>query len=366
MFHPGDDSYGIDRVLVRVAATLTDAGYDVECALDSRNPGSGWLSSELTRVEVPFRTIPLNIVSRSELATSLRLARWLVLGLLRLPSLIRLARSADVVYVNGFVLVVAAAAARLSGRKVVWHLHEIPPGGRWAGRIVRLLSTHQVCVSRAVAASFGLTGSAHTTVIHNAVDLPQTAVLQPEVDPENPLEIGIVARINAGKGHLVFAAAITELLAQDLPIRAHVVGGPHVSDVTVAAELSRRLNSVPDDRVVWAGEVGSGAAYMQKLHVLAAPSVRPDPFPLSVLEGMAAGLVVVASNTGGHPEAVIDGVTGLLVTPGDAVQLAERLRGLVHDRQQRLKLASAAREEVACVFAPARFAEAIRATVGLL
>ncbi len=359
MFHPSDDSYGIDRVLVRVTATLTDIGYDVECVLDSKNPGSGWARNELARLGVPFVMSPLNIISRSAASSAGGRIRWLVGMLARLPAMIRKSRGADIVYVNGFVLVVAALSARLSRRTVIWHLHEIPPAGRLAGRIVRLLSARQICVSDAVAAAFGLTDSDNAVVLHNAVEIPPDFASQPEVDAHHPLEIGIVARINGGKGHLVLADAFTALLAEDRPVRLHIVGGPHKSDTTVAEELARRLCGVPASRIVWAGEVPSGADYMDRLHVLAAPSVRPDPFPLSVLEGMAAGLVVVASNSGGHPEAVRDGQTGVLCEPGDAADLAAKLRALVYDRSRRESLASAARAFVSSEMSPAKFRDGL-------
>jgi glycosyltransferase involved in cell wall biosynthesis len=289
--------------------------------------------------------------------------RWLLEAIARLPSLIRMGRTADIVYVNSFVLVPAALAARLAHRTVVWHLHEIPPASRVAGRIVRLLSTRQICVSHAVAAALGLSTSTRCVVLHNAVDLPRATVSQPPATIDCPLEVGIVARINQGKGHLVLADAFMELLSEDQPIRLHIVGGPHSSDTTVASELERRLSSVPRERIVWAGDVPSGSEYMRALHVLAAPSVRPDPFPLSVLEGMAAGLVVVASDAGGHPEAIQDNRTGLLCAPGDSHQLAAKIRGLVTDLPRRVALSAAARTFVTAEMSPEAFREGLRGAI---
>jgi 2-deoxystreptamine N-acetyl-D-glucosaminyltransferase/2-deoxystreptamine glucosyltransferase len=65
--------------------------------------------------------------------------------------------------------------------------------------------------------------------------------------------------------------------------------------------------------------------------------------PSAVLEAMMSGLPVVASATGGVPEVVRDGETGVLVPPGDAAALARALRDLAADRVRRDRLASAAR-----------------------
>ena len=65
------------------------------------------------------------------------------------------------------------------------------------------------------------------------------------------------------------------------------------------------------------------------------------------LEAMAAGKAVVASRTGGVPEIVIENETGVLVTPGDAVALAEALRRVAGDDALRTRLGAAGLERVA-------------------
>ena len=73
-------------------------------------------------------------------------------------------------------------------------------------------------------------------------------------------------------------------------------------------------------------------------------SVRPEPFGQVVLEGMAAGVPVIAAAAGGPTELVTDGVDGILTTPGDAAELAGALRRLVDEPELRAMLAAAARE----------------------
>ena len=68
-----------------------------------------------------------------------------------------------------------------------------------------------------------------------------------------------------------------------------------------------------------------------------------EGFPLTILEGMRAGLPVVASNVGGVSEAVLHGETGYLVGPGDAQGFQARLRELVRDGELRARLGKAGR-----------------------
>jgi len=89
------------------------------------------------------------------------------------------------------------------------------------------------------------------------------------------------------------------------------------------------------------------------LDLLVVPSTWWENSPLTVLEALAAGVPVVGSRTGGLPELIEDGRTGLLVTPGDAAALRTALEDVVQGRKLAeplpplpLKTASAAAREL--------------------
>jgi glycosyltransferase involved in cell wall biosynthesis len=71
------------------------------------------------------------------------------------------------------------------------------------------------------------------------------------------------------------------------------------------------------------------------------PSLR-EGLPMALLEAMVAGKAIVASATGGIPEAIVDGREGILVPPGDVDALARGLRALLTDRMRRRAFAAAA------------------------
>ena len=88
--------------------------------------------------------------------------------------------------------------------------------------------------------------------------------------------------------------------------------------------------------------------------------VRPstlEGMPLTVLEAMASGIPVVATNVAGTGEAVLDGQTGILVEPGDVEALAEALETIIRDRPTRLKMGGAGRARVEASFSWDRVAE---------
>jgi glycosyltransferase involved in cell wall biosynthesis len=85
------------------------------------------------------------------------------------------------------------------------------------------------------------------------------------------------------------------------------------------------------------------ATYLQAADVYV-HAARADTFPLAVLEAMACGRTPVASAVGGIPEQVEDGESGLLVPPGDAATLADRVHLLLTDPSLRARLGARAAE----------------------
>jgi glycosyltransferase involved in cell wall biosynthesis len=114
-----------------------------------------------------------------------------------------------------------------------------------------------------------------------------------------------------------------------------------------------------------------GSAQKQSLMDRAAVCVLPsyaEGLPMSLLEAMAAGLPVVATDVGGIPDLVTDGVNGFLFAPGDTATLRRLVRKLMHDPGLGRRIATAARETVRLRFDADRViaqVEAIYAGVGL-
>lgn len=100
-----------------------------------------------------------------------------------------------------------------------------------------------------------------------------------------------------------------------------------------------------DRRVAIVQHTSDPVGFLRTLDVYVQPSLA-EGMPNAVLEAMACGLPVVATDVGGTREAVVDGETGWLVRPGDCETIVARLRVLLSDQVLRRRMGDAARLRV--------------------
>ena len=171
--------------------------------------------------------------------------------------------------------------------------------------------------------------------------------------PAAPVELLSVSRIEPKKGLPVLLAAAAELVRAGLAVRVHVVGGVdpgHAQSRAHADELQRLVRELDLGGVVTLhGAIANDALppFFARATAFVAPYVvlasgDKDGIPTSVVEAMAAGLPIVASDVGAIGEVVVDGQEGLLVPPGDPAALAAALRRLFADGSLAARLGAAA------------------------
>jgi glycosyltransferase involved in cell wall biosynthesis len=131
--------------------------------------------------------------------------------------------------------------------------------------------------------------------------------------------------------------------------------GPKAEEWRQAAES----NGVAS-RIRWAGYRTDVDALLAGCDLLAHPTLS-DAFPTVLLEAMAAGLPIVASNVGGIPEIVEPQVTGLLVPAGDANALAAAVDAMLSDRARAREMGRRARELALERFSTAAWMERLSA-----
>ncbi|HEV7163362.1 MAG TPA: lysylphosphatidylglycerol synthase domain-containing protein [Solirubrobacteraceae bacterium] len=208
-----------------------------------------------------------------------------------------------------------------------------PLGGR--RRMNRLHA--RIAVSEAAAWTARRFYGGRYRIVPNGVQLQPARITKPQpATQERPLRIVFVGQAVERKGLPVLLRAF-EALRDQVPATLTLVGA-------VPEEVAHMML---DDRGVQAlGKVSEE----RKLHELAAadvvcaPSLHGESFGMVLTEAFAASAPVIASDIPGYRDVVRDGADGLLVPAGDALALAEALRRLALDANQRARMSLAARE----------------------
>jgi len=276
----------------------------------------------------------------------------------------------DVVHTNtNKAHLYGGVAARLARVPQLWHVRdrvapEFMPAPAVAAvrRVVRLLPRAVVANSRSTIAT--VPGA---PLAAEGGGLLRDPVLWDEFTPREPvgsgpLLVGMLGRLTPWKGQDLFLDAFAEAFADRPDVRARIVGSALFGEEAYAEELRARAERLGiADRVDFAGFRRDVPAALAELDVLVHASVIPEPFGQVVVEGMAAGLPVVASGEGGPAEVIEDGVDGVLFEPRDPASLASALRRVGQDDALRRRLGAAARE-TSRDYAPQALGEQLAAT----
>lgn len=243
-----------------------------------------------------------------------------------------------------FFSFVFAAAAKLCGIPFIWHNRVAETAGL-KEKAIAMLASRIIVISDAVAAKFQWLAPGKVIKIHNAVDLesfrvlPDTDYLRKELGLDRRLKvIGVFSRLDGWKGHGLFLEASKKISALDPNCVFLLVGeGPE----RAKQEAFAREQGLAG-KVLFTGHRGDIPALMNLCSVIVNPSILPEPFGRTIIEGMACGKAVIATNMGGPMEIIEDGVDGFLVSP-DPEALAVAIMKLAADPAYARRIGAAAR-----------------------
>ena len=351
-----DDCGGSYHMLSRFLEGLDPEQFDTHVVLSllDRQPAPEDSAPMRLFREKGFRThllyVPVNQISAGVFGM-LRYGIELLAATWRLWRLIRRERI-ELVYSNSLNLLASGFAARLAGVRSVYHIHEIvrkpKPVARLLARLVGALADRLICVSKAAQAPFKEVGVAEHKLVHvaNCIDLSRFdagkadgAAVRAEFLRNSADRLVVsVGRVVPKKGHEVLVAAAQQVVQRFPGVRFLIVGDRKRGHDPYAEGLERQIRDLGlQEQVRLTGPRSDVAELMAAadVAVLATSSqATPESFGLVVLEALAMGTPVVASNLGGIPEILPDGRFGKLFPPGDAKALAEALLALLQDPEK--------------------------------
>ncbi len=296
----------------------------------------------------------------------------------------------DVVHTNSLKgHIIGGIAGLLAGRPVVWHLRDrieddyLP---RSVVRMVRALSrvipTSIIAVSRATLRTVvspganaqgdqgtdsGVEASGRNT---NAVVVHDGTVVRPLRGKEgggkrSSCRIGLIGRISPWKGQHIFLQAAAQVLKRFPDARFVIIGAPLFGEDGYNSEIQQLPRNLGiAGAVEFAGFRNDIGDVIDELDMVVHASTVGEPFGQVIIEGMAAAKPVVATNGGGVPEIVNDGVTGILVPMGDAQAMADAMCALLSDPERAREMGILGRQRVLDHFTVARTAAKVEAVLG--
>lgn len=283
----------------------------------------------------------------------------------------------DLVHLNDVVAVSRSGimAARAEGIPAICHLRAMSTRthyDRWLSHSLRGF----ICISRAVERHESTLGGRvrPSWVVYNGLALDdydmtaqEAAAIRGRVRAElgygpEDVVVGCIGRLRPWKGQHIFLRALARLTPEFARLRGLLVGAPerHAPEYgdtlsALAAELGLR------DRVTVTGFRNDVPHILRGCDLTVHASTEPEPFGRVIIESMAAGVPVVATNAGAVPEIVEDHVTGLLVTPNDERAMAQGIAYALRHPQERESWQRAAGVQTRSRFSQERNVQGVQA-----
>lgn len=267
----------------------------------------------------------------------------------------------DLIHSNGLKLHVLTGLSCPRGSQLIWFMHDYLSSRTLMRRALPQVSRR---VSRLIANSHSVADDVRTVlprirvdVLHCGIDLTRFSPAVGDVSrldelagmppaSEGTLRIGLVATYARWKGHEIFLEAAAAVHAHHPRVRFYLVGGPIYASTGSQysrEELQGLIHERGLDGVVGLVPFQTDPVWVYRsLDVFVHASQHPEPFGRTILEAMACGRTVIATQAGGAAEIFQPEISGLGVTPGSTTELAEALSRLIVNADLRRRLAQQA------------------------
>jgi glycosyltransferase involved in cell wall biosynthesis len=251
------------------------------------------------------------------------------------------------VYVNGPR---AAFYGGIIGRvleiPVIWHCR-ITQRDIYLDPLLCRLSTLIIANSQATAKRFNPHFKSKVKTVYNGIDLAwlqDETVQKPNMIRPDWKVLLVAARISKSKRHDLALSAFEKIAPSNPKLHLVCVGAKDRLDPGLHDYLIMKAGqSQFSDRIHWIGQADDIRPWYKSADILLFPAEN-EAFGRVLVEAMACGIPIVATRSGSVPEIVRDGIDGILVTPGDADEMALAIKSMLSDNYKRQSFSCSASE----------------------
>lgn len=346
---------GATLSLLRVSAYLARNGHDVSIVFPASPPE---LPSALHRGNTEILVVPNPEYGLTDMGSILKKAAIVtkrIRYIFALRSLIKRS-DYDYIYINSAMSLYAGIAARLAGKPIIWHIREdLSPtwGNKIRIRAIKSYAYRVIFVCGAISRIFEPPKPTQTWFfVPNPVDVSQFIIKEPADDLRRKEGLPTLSPVIISVGYVTprkgfdillqaFALVITEYPAARLLIVGDYSRTPPAYWNSLQ-EIIREHNLQKSVAFVGYRDDIPRLLAMSDIFVL---SSRNEAMPVCVLEAMAAGKAIVATDVDAINEVLNDGRLGIIVPPEDPQALGSGIMALLRDEQQRATFESLARTQ---------------------
>jgi len=295
--------------------------------------------------------------SPDNLMELLKILFWFIPSIISIWKIIR-KWDIDLIHVNTIVVPSSIIAAKLAGKPVIVHKRELVVSNKIASWmldfITFLFADKVIAISNVVKHSSIKILQKKIVLVHNGVNLSDFSTKDDNKlykaygIPRESLLIGIFSRIEPWKGQHIVIKALPKVLKRTGDIKLFIFGQYYTNK---GRKYFNELKNIVDELelnkfVIFPGTVKNVNKVYNGFDIIVLPSVAPEPFGRVVIEAMAAGRVVIATDNGGIKEFIENGKNGLLVRAGNLNDMENAITELAENPNLRKELGMNGRKTV--------------------
>ena len=363
--HSSNDNYGASKVLINTIDIFVKNGFEVFLFLPNKGP----LNNNEVVKKTNLKIINLGVFRKKYLNIFGLINRFYFI--IKSSSYIKKfikKNKIDLVYTNTSTIISPSIAAKLSGIRSIYHVHEIPNGNpiysRFITTFLNLFPREIICVSKSVYDFWIINGlkKSKAKMIYNGLKIKKS---KSKTLSNDKIVFTSISRIIPYKGHSLLLKIFEMLCKKNKNIYLQIVGD-------TLPEYQKYLNELKLDvkkrelynKIKFLGFKDDVTSILDKSNFFIHTPLSPDPLPTVIFEAIKCEIPVITNSLGGAYEILDEGKNGLIIKNDLIAESVEKILSYLEDKKQQSKNVEKAFNYVCDNFSHEQFKRKILNSIG--